>query len=76
MTIDRNDRQTGRETPSATAVGHEHDRCEELSPELREAMIRYVINTQALEGIDVSYEEVAKIVDEVYRAPLIDLREC
>jgi hypothetical protein len=44
-----------------------------LTPELREAMIQYLVNTQALEGIEVPYDEAAMVVDEVFQEPLIDL---
>jgi hypothetical protein len=41
-----------------------------LSPADRDTLIRSVIATQALEGITVSYEDAARLLDEALRRPI------
>ena len=47
------------------------------SPELteieRDALIRSVIASESLEGLEMSYEEVSAILDEVLAEPLIEI---
>jgi len=45
----------------------------QLTPALRDSMIQYLINTQAIEGLTVPYDEAAAAVDDVYNEPLMDL---
>lgn len=40
----------------------------------RDRLIRGLISSQALEGIDVPYDEAARILDQVLREPLPDIR--
>jgi hypothetical protein len=40
-----------------------------VTPRDREDMIRSVIGSQALEGIHLSWEDVARVVDEVLAEP-------
>lgn len=45
----------------------------ELSTARRDAIIRSIVSSQALEGVELSYDEVAAIVDDVYQEPLADI---
>ena len=45
----------------------------ELNDEERDALIRSVIASELLAGIEMSYEEVSAILDEVLLEPLIEI---
>lgn len=44
-----------------------------LSARRRDAMIRSIVSSQALEGVEISYDDAARIVDRVESEPLVDL---
>ena len=45
-----------------------------MTGEGRDSLIRSLISSQALEGIDVPYDEAAQILDQVLSEPLPDIR--
>lgn len=58
---------------SSTPSAQEHAE-KVLSPVQRDHLIRSIVASQALEGITVSHEEVAQLLDEVFSEPLVKLR--
>ncbi len=46
-----------------------------LSRQEREDLIQTIIGSQALEGVMLTHDEVANIVDDIRREPLIDLEQ-
>ena len=44
-----------------------------LSAHRRDAMIRSIVSSQALEGVEISYDDAARIVDRVESEPLVDI---
>jgi len=49
------------------------DACDPFFGRRREAIIQSIIGSQALEGVHLTYEEVARIVDEVRDEPIADI---
>ncbi|MDQ2786718.1 MAG: hypothetical protein M3Y58_17150 [Chloroflexota bacterium] len=50
------------------------DQQRRLSEIERNALPRSVIASQALEGVCISYDDAAQLLDEVLAEPLVDLR--
>ncbi len=50
------------------------DQQRRLSAVERDALLRSVIASQALEGVCISYDAAAKLLDEVLAESLVDLR--
>jgi len=60
---------TAEETPERV-----DDQQRRLSAVERDALLRSVIASQALEGVCISYDDAARLLDEVLAEPLVDLR--
>jgi hypothetical protein len=44
-----------------------------LTPTERDRLVRSVVSSQALEGVEVGYDQTSRLLDAVLREPLVDL---
>ncbi|MBI3974627.1 MAG: hypothetical protein HY332_25410 [Chloroflexi bacterium] len=68
-------RVIGRDYPAEAgrSSANEQEAVPGLSAVERDRLIRSVMSSQALEGVDVSYEVTARLLDEVLREPLAEI---
>jgi hypothetical protein len=66
-------RTAGAELQTDSAARRSDVRGEMTEPE-RDRLLRSVITSQALEGVHLSYDEAAELLDEVLREPPATIR--
>jgi hypothetical protein len=71
-TVDDESSVAPQQPPHSAASPRRND-CDPQFERKREAIIQSIIGSQALEGVHLSYDEVARLVDEARDEPFADI---